>query len=65
MLKSSFNFLGVIMKCQRCNESEALHESGVGFGGGGGGGVLGYAATQRIEWYVQGRTDRVIQSLFR
>ena len=46
MLKSSFNFLGAIMKCQRCNESEAFLESGVGFGGAGGGGaVLGYATT--------------------
>ena len=26
MLKSSFNFLGAIMKCQECSESEALHE---------------------------------------
>ena len=27
-LKSSFNFLGTIMKCQKCSESEALHEIG-------------------------------------
>ena len=26
MLKSSFNFLGAIMKCQKCSESKALHE---------------------------------------
>ena len=26
MLKSSFNSLGAIMKCQRCSESEALYE---------------------------------------
>ena len=29
MSKSSFNFLGAIMKCQRCSESETLHEIGV------------------------------------
>ena len=27
-LKSSFNFLGAIMKCQKCSESETLHETG-------------------------------------
>ena len=26
MLKSSFNFLGTIMKCQKCSEGEALRE---------------------------------------
>ena len=28
MLKSSFNFLGAIMKYHRCSESEELHEIG-------------------------------------
>ena len=28
ILKSSFNFLGVNMKCQKYSESEALHEIG-------------------------------------
>ena len=28
MLKSSFNFLGAIMKCQKCSESKALHDIG-------------------------------------
>ena len=28
MLKSSINFLGAIMKCQKCSVSEALHEIG-------------------------------------
>ena len=28
MLKSSFNFLRAIMKCQKCSESEAVHEIG-------------------------------------
>ena len=27
-LKSSFNSLGAIMKCQKCSESETLHETG-------------------------------------
>ena len=26
MSKSSFNFPGAIMKCQKCSESETLHE---------------------------------------
>ena len=28
MLKSTFNFLGAIIKCQRCSKSEAPHEIG-------------------------------------
>ena len=28
MLKSNFNFLGAIMKCQKCCESQALHKRG-------------------------------------
>ena len=28
ILKSSFNFLGAIMRCQKCSESEALREIG-------------------------------------
>ena len=28
MLKSIFDFLGAIMKCQKCSECEALHEIG-------------------------------------
>ena len=28
MLKPIFNFLDAIMKCQKCSESEALHEIG-------------------------------------
>ena len=27
MLKSNFHFLGAIMKCQKCSESEVLHEA--------------------------------------
>ena len=26
MLKTSFNFLDVIIKCQECSKSEAIHE---------------------------------------
>ena len=28
ILKSSFNFIGTIMKCQKYSESEGLHEIG-------------------------------------
>ena len=53
MLKSRFNFLGAIMKCQRCNESEVLHESGVGFGGGG-----SWLRNYVEDRMVRSRTDR-------
>ena len=50
MLKSSFNVLGAITKCQKCSESETLHEIWE---------VFRYAKdeTAQLKTYWQGATQ--------